>query len=57
MKLRNKTVVYVKGLKEVTPKGAGGGAELCHVVRVGTIGPWALRFLVVMEIDCGDWSA
>jgi len=23
----------------------------------GTIDPWALRFLVVREIDCGDWLA
>jgi len=22
-----------------------------------TIDPWALRFLVVREIDCGDWLA
>jgi len=23
----------------------------------GTIDPWALRFLVVREIDCGNWLA
>jgi len=23
----------------------------------GTIDPWTLRFLVVREIDCGDWLA
>jgi len=23
----------------------------------GTKDPWALRFLVVREIDCGDWLA
>ena len=23
----------------------------------GTIDPWALRFLVVRETDCGDWLA
>ena len=36
MKLRNKTVIYVKGLKIATLKGVGGGADLRRAVRAET---------------------
>jgi len=29
----------------------------CLSYRGGTIDPWVLRFLVVREVDCGDWLA
>lgn len=41
MRLRNKTVVYVKGLKAATPDGVGGGAELRRAVRAA-----ATRFVL-----------
>jgi len=31
--------------------------EDTRLIWWGTIDPWALRFLVVREIDCGDWLA
>ena len=37
MRLRNKTVVYVEGLRAATPKGAGGGAELRHAVCAAAV--------------------
>ena len=40
-RLRNKTVVYVKGLRAATPDGVGGGAELRRAVRAA-----ATRFVL-----------
>ena len=31
--------------------------RLIWCLRGSTIDPWALRFLVVREINCGDWLA
>jgi len=40
------------GLFGAFPPQVGGGGTIG-----GTKDPWALRFLVVKEIDCGDWLA
>jgi hypothetical protein len=50
MRLRNKTVVYVKGLRAATPKGAGGGVELRRAVRAA-----AVRFMRKGTEDYFEW--